>query len=299
MKKLFILIFFIIIFSSVAFAYYATDGNYSVRFLPSPFGVDAQPGDDNSSRSNAGEYAGETFNESGYTGYFQAYDIAQDEPVPPSPAPAVTGGGGGGGAVGNIYGIYLKRLCVDENSPITISPSTGGQLIVSYEKDDKWFYIETTDVKVGRASFTPTLPGKYRFDFKIFNNVAASTQGIATVCAGSPPFSFPMGFEEMPTQLKEEQVLEDEKEKSVAVIGEKIKSKLPTLLPLAASLALVMAMIFVFKRSGEKKHKKKSFVKRLPKPFLKLKKKSSLDELDTDLSRIKSELGKLKRKYKF
>ena len=228
-----------------------------------------------------------------------------------APAPGANlGGPGGGGSAANagpFYSIFLGPFNVMERTTVTVNPKVDGEIVVSFEKNGKWFYVTNLDVNKGLAYFTPDVPGRYRFDFRYLNRLAASVEAVASLGAMTErPFAFHFSPSDVWAEPSAEAVsnidLEAKaEEKPVAVVSE-IKEKIDPAAVLLA-LAILFALIFLgvlisLLRKSIKKHHKK----RKQEPVKKIEKQKEkaipAKNIQSDLDRIDKELKMLKRKYK-
>ncbi len=186
-----------------------------------------------------------------------------------APLPAMRGGGGAGGARAMSY-MDIPPLYVNEKAKITIDPKSSGQLIVSYFDKGKWEYIMALSVSNGVAYFTPTKAGMYRFDFKIFNNIAITQT--ATAKMGSRQEN-PMNFAGLFTSKLANQVKKEIKEKPAKETKEKSdsfeekteqyrksskESKAKYIIPaIPAVITLVIFSMNILRRGNSKNKKKK------------------------------------------
>ncbi len=188
---------------------------------------------------------------------------------------------GAGGAPRASYGINAGKLCLNQKSTITINPKTNGQIIVSYEKEDKWLYETTLELTLGNAYFTPNKLGNYRFEFKMLGNILGNTQATCEVCAMKERPSALSFMDVLSSKLAEEVYeetgieLEKPEEAKTEVIpkaAEQTKKK--TSRPLIPLVGFAILSLLVVTQMN---------------PF---KRKDDLDTLATKFKKVKDRFGK-------
>ncbi|RLE47029.1 hypothetical protein DRJ25_03345, partial [Candidatus Woesearchaeota archaeon] len=209
-------------------------------------------------------------------------------------SPASTGGaagaGGGGGPVLPSYSVIVEPLKLNKRSKITISPEANGDLVILFEKDDKWFFFDSLKVSNGAAYFIPTKLGTYRFDFKISGKVVGSSKASARQPIAERPFAFDDYFKSRITrkvseETKKEKVPEkalEEKEEPPAKEELDVPEK-PTRkktksrsLPLISGLAAFLLLGILAYRPAKNFHKNLR-LKSLDRKLFRLKKKFGSD----------------------
>ena len=226
---------------------------------------------------------------------------------------AVSGGGGGGSVInaGPFYDITVGPLNVGEPSKITVNSPVSGELVVLYEKNGKWFYVTNVDVLNGLAFFTPDVPGKYRFDFRYINRLAASVEAIAQLgtMTERPFAAFYAGLtEQLPAgkaASKEDLQTPPFEEKPVAVVSEVEEKKIDLdITSFAVTVISFLALIILFVLFSSllkkwRKHKKAKKPEERKKPFKEKPVDDYFGKVSTDLKRLDKEIDSLKKKYKF
>ncbi|RLE48217.1 hypothetical protein DRJ25_00380 [Candidatus Woesearchaeota archaeon] len=323
MKKIIFFIFALFFLSQIALAYHGTSGNYEWRFFNDGFGANASAGN-YEIRANAGGYPADTFSSGGYSGQFQDYDLN----VSSSPTPSQTtrgGGGGGGGGVRLVprgsYSIRTGELVAGKSAKIHIDPAGQGQLFVSFNKNGKWFFEGVYDVVNGITTFMPTLPGRYKFDFKRNNVIVSSTEAVARVKIAN------RGFQEILESPKKESPVKESPAKVDKAVFKKVEEQVPVIegkkevevspllvfLAFPAGLILLLALFVLLRPSKKQKIAEVTKLKRVvanekPAPISQKKKLNKKDipaksdyfeSIESDLKRVDKELAELKRKYKF